>query len=183
MRSCHRSPSSSAGVPWKNAFGIVLFLFSELTAESLTTTTATTAMRARKAQQWPIDFLRRRLAIVFCYSERFCSILNLDCMQRRHRPWMTDDRWHDMPLMPLLLLLHPNLNLKSMWTSNRKIENTFRWLLFGEFIFKTFARHRYLYRLLPERMNACTRKCQWRHVDVMWREGRWARYVRTYVQQ
>lgn len=59
------------------------------------------------AQQWPIDFLHRRLAEQPpCYFERFRSIFNLlDCMRRRrHRPWTTNDRWHSMPLRLHLIL-------------------------------------------------------------------------------
>lgn len=91
MRSC---AISSAVLHWKMHSKSFYFYFRNWQHNHI-------EQQRSAAQQWPIDFLHRRLAEQPCYFERLRSIFNLlDCMRRRHRPWMTNDRWHSMPLRP-----------------------------------------------------------------------------------
>lgn len=93
MRSYAISRSaSSAALHWKMHSKSFYFYFRSWQHNHI-------EQQQSAAQQWPIDFLHRRLAEQPCYFERLRSIFNLlDCMRRRHRPWMTNDRWHSMPL-------------------------------------------------------------------------------------
>lgn len=99
------------------------------------------------------------------YGQRFHSIFISDRRRgRRHRPWMTNDRWHGMPLVWLHLILKSYLR-------NRKhiIRVAFIWRTMY-CILRAFVR-RYLYQgvgkchgMSSPRVHRHNAQCAWAHM-------------------